>query len=106
MKRAVIVSVRESVDKKTSENVVWTTLAQMPQKGKNGNVYYPMSNKILLVTSAGEVRSPDKFTKYKKFKIGDIVDVHMAINNNNDTVYVSDLELVKESTYKESDLIV
>ncbi len=106
MKRAIVVTVRESLDKKTSENVVWVSLVQMPQKRNDGKVYYPMSNKLLLVTSAGEVRSPDKFSKYKKLKIGDVVDVHMDINDNTDTIFVSNLELVKESTYKDSDLIV
>ncbi len=106
MKRAIVVSVRPSKEKSTDENVIWATLAIMPNKGKNGNIYYPMSNKICVVTSAGELRSPDKYTKYSKFKIGDVVEVHYGINEKNDTVYVSDLNLVKESAYKDGDLIV
>ena len=106
MKRAIVISARESVDSKSSENVMWLNLAVMPTKGNDGKVYSPKKEKQVVCTNAGEVRSPDKYARYKKLKVGDLVEVHYAINENTDVIYVSDLQVVQSSPYKESDLIV
>ena len=106
MKRAIVVSVRESKDKSTSENNVWVTVAIMPSKYGNDKVFYPKSSEISVSTCAGELRSPDNFKKFKALSVGDVVNVVYGLNEFNQKPYVVDLQLVKQSPYSEEDLIV
>ena len=106
MKRAIVVSVRTSKDKTTSEDNAWVTAALMPTKMNNGNLFYPKSSDISVSTCAGAVKAPDKFTKYQGLKLGDVVDIHYGFNEFTQKPYVDDITLVKSSPYKESDLIV
>ena len=106
MKRAIVVSVRISKDKTTSEDNAWVTVALMPTKMTNGNLFYPKSSDISVSTCAGAIKAPDKFTKYQGLKLGDIVDIHYALNEFTKKPFVNDITLVKSSPYKESDLIV
>ncbi|MBE5756561.1 MAG: hypothetical protein E7342_02060 [Clostridiales bacterium] len=106
MKRAIVVSVRQSKDSKTNEDQVWLTMAIMPTKMSNGNLYYPKSTSVCVSTVGGALKSPDKFSKYKNLKIGDVVNVDYALNEFTQKPFIMDVSLVKESAYKESDLIV
>lgn len=106
MKRALVISVRTSKDKQTSEDVAWVTVALMPTKMQNGNLFYPKSSDISVSTNAGAIRAKDKFSKYCSFKLGDLVDIHYGFNEYTQKPYVDDITLVKSTPYKESDLIV
>lgn len=106
MKKAIVVSVRMSKDSKTSENTVWICAAVMPSKMNNGNLFYPKSSDILVTTCAGEIKSPDNFTKYKQLKIGDVVEINYSFNEYTQKPYISDIVLSKSTLYAESDLIV
>ena len=106
MKRAIIVSVRFSKDSETNEDNVWITGAVMPAKMKNGNLFYPQSKKIAVSTCAGAVRNPDRYTKYKGFKLGDVVNIDYALNEFNQKPIIVDVQLVQKSPFKEEELIV
>ena len=106
MKRAIVTCVRTSKDKQTSEDVAWVTVALMPTKMQNGNLFYPKSSDISVSTNAGAIRAKDKFSKYCAFKLGDLVDIHYGFNEYTQKPFVDDITLVKSSLYKESDLII
>ena len=106
MKRAIVVSVRMSKDVKTSEDQAWLTVAIMPTKMNNGNLFFPKSSEICVSTVGGAIKSPDKFNKYKSFQLGDVVDVTYALNEFTQKPFVLDINLVKASVYKENDLVV
>lgn len=106
MKRAIVTCVRTSKDKQTSEDVAWVTVALMPTKMQNGNLFYPKSSDISVSTNAGAIRAKDKFSKYCAFKLGDVVDIHYGLNEFTHKPFVDDITLVKSSPFKESDLIV
>lgn len=106
MKRAIVVSVRTSKDTKTGEDTAWLTLAVMPSKTKDGRLYLPKSTDVPVNTSAAALRTPDKFTKYRDFKIGDLVDIHYALNDFTQKVFVEDITLVANSPYDMSQVIV
>lgn len=106
MKRAIVVSVRTSVDAKTNENVVWVSCAVMPSKGNNGKVYYPKSTGIVVTTCAGELSKPDNYGKYSSLKIGDIVDINYGFNEFTEKAFVENLLFYKSSGIKESELII
>lgn len=106
MKRAIVVSVRTSIDQKTNENVVWVSCAVMPSKGNNGKIYYPKSTDIVVTTCAGELSKPDNYGKYSSLKIGDIVDISYGFNEFTQKPFVENLLFFKSSGIKESELIV
>lgn len=106
MKRAIVVSVRMSIDKKTNENVVWVSSAIMPTKGNNGKIYYPKSTDIVVTTCAGELSKPDNYSSYSSLKIGDIVDISYGLNDFTQKAFVSGLLYVKSCGVKESELII
>ena len=106
MKRAIVVSVRTSKDKNSGEDNAWVTVALMPTKMNNGNLFYPKSSDISVSTCAGAIKAPDKFTKYQGLKLGDIVNIHYGFNEFTQKPFVDDITLVKSTPYKESDLIV
>ena len=104
MKRAIVLQVRSSVDNNTQENLAWVTVGCIPSKMKDGRLYSPKTTDILITTVAGEVRSPDKFKKYKNLKIGSLVDVVMALNEYNNKLFVEDILTVADSVYTDDDL--
>ena len=107
MKRAIVLSVRQSEDTKTGENNCWVTLGVMPSKMLNsGNIFYPKTTDILVSTCAGEIRSPDKFKKYKNLKIGDVMDISYGVNERSNQIFVDNLQMVKETPYAQNELIV
>lgn len=106
MKRAIVTCVRTSKDSKTGEDNAWVTVAIMPSKMQNGSLFYPKSSDISVSTCAGAIRAKDKFSKYRDFKLGDIVDIHYGFNEFTQKPFVDDITLVKSSPYEESDLVV
>lgn len=106
MKRAIVTSVRISKDTKTSEDNVWITMSIMPSKMSNGNLFYPKTSDISVSTCAGAIRTSDRFTKYKDFKLGDVVNIHYNFNEYTQKLFIEDIELVLQSPYSENDLIV
>ena len=106
MKRAIIVQVRMQKDKKTNDDIIWVTSAIMPSKSEKGDIFYPLSKNTLVTTCANALRSPDKYNEFKKLRIGDLIDIHYDLNEYKQQLYVSKLELVKQSSYKEEELIV
>lgn len=106
MKRAIVTSVRLSKDSKTGEDNLWVSMAIMPTKMKNGELFYPKSSDISVSTCAGALRSPDKFAKYQELRLGDIVDINYALNEFTQKPFINEILLVKTSPYKETDLIV
>ena len=106
MKRAIVTCVRTSKDNKTGEDNAWVTVALMPTKMNNGNLFYPKSSDISVSTCAGAIKASDKHKKYRDLKLGDIVDIHYGFNEYTQKPFVDDITLVKASPYKDSDLIV
>lgn len=106
MKRAIVLSVRESKDKNTNENTVWVTLGIMPSKYGEGKIFYPKSSEICVSTVAGELRNPDNYKLYKDLKIGDIVNVVYGFNEFTQKPFVNELLCVCETPYSIDDLIV
>ncbi|MBR1676961.1 MAG: hypothetical protein IJ706_06620 [Clostridia bacterium] len=104
MKRAIVLQVRTSEDKTTHETLAWVTVGCVPSKMKDGRLFYPKSSDTLVTTCAGELRSPDKFKKFKNLKIGAIVDLHMALNEFTNKSFVFDIVVSTDSLYSEEDL--
>lgn len=104
MKRAMVMSVRATVDKKTNENVVYVTLFDMGNRNKDGVIFTARSSEAVKTAFANEVRNPEKYAKYKALTIGSLCTMDLGVNDFDGKVYVSNLELVKKSPYSLDDI--
>ena len=75
MKRFILINSRTGEDKETKDELLFLTIARLPSKMNNGNLFYPKSSDISVSTCAGAIKAPDKFAKYQGFELGDIVDI-------------------------------
>ena len=105
MKRVMVMGVREAVDKKTGENVVYVTVYDLGSRNSTtGILYSAKSGEAVKTAYANAVRSPEKFAKYKNLQIGSLCNMDLGVNDFDSRVYVSNLEEVQESPYSLEDI--
>lgn len=106
MKRCIVLSVRTSVDKKTSENLLWISVGVLPSKTSKGSLFYPKTTDIVLTACFGELRHPDSYSDNKNLTIGSLVDITYGFNEFTQKPFISKVEEVCQSPYTEDDLFV
>ena len=104
MKRAMVMSVRQRVDKKTNENVVYLTLFDMGNRSSNGTIFSAKSGEEVRIAYANEKRTPDKYAKYCGLAVGSICTMDLGVNDFDGRVYVSNLDVVQDSPYTLDDI--
>lgn len=104
MKKVMVMSVRPTVDKKTNENVVYVTIYDMGRRNNNGVIFTAKSGEAVKTAYANEARSPEKYAKYKALAIGSICAMDLGIDDFDGRVFVSNLEVVKQSPYSLDDI--
>ena len=105
MKRALVLSIRNSKDSQTGEDLAWVSLAIMPVKMQNGKgLFYPKSSELVVNTCFGETRHPDNYVMSKKIKIGSLVNIHYVLNEMTNKAYISKIEEYSPSPFTDNDL--
>lgn len=104
MKRAMVMSVRPTVDKKTGDNVVYVTLYDMGNRNKEGVIFTAKSGEAVRTAFANEVRTPEKYAKYKSLTIGSLCNLDLGVNDFDGKVYVSNLEVIHDSPFTLDDI--
>ena len=104
MKKVMVMAVRPTVNKKTNENVVYVTLFDMGNRNSNGVIFTAKSGEAVRTAYANEARTPEKYAKYKALKIGSLCTMELGINDYDNSVYVSNLEVVNDSPYTLDDI--
>ena len=104
MKKVMVMSVRATVDKKTNENVVYVTVYDLGNRNANGVIFSAKSGEAVRTAFANEARNPDKYAKYKALTVGTLCTMDLGVNDFDGRVYVSNLDVVKESPYTLDDI--
>lgn len=104
MKRAMVMSVRQTVDKKTNDKVVYVTLYDMGNRGSNGTIFSAKSGEAVRTAYANEKRTPEKYAKYCELTVGSICSMDLGVNDFDGRVFVSNLEVVQSSPYTLDDI--
>lgn len=104
MKIAMVMSVRATQDKKTGENVVYVTLYDMGRRGSNGVIYSAKTGEAVRTAYAKETFNSEKYAKYKALAVGSLCSMDLGINDYDNRVYVSNLELHMQSPYSLDDI--
>ena len=104
MKKVMVMSVRVTKDKKTNENVVYVTVYDMGNRSSNGAIFTARSGEAVRTAFANETRTPEKYAKYKALSIGSLCTMDLGVNDFDGKVYVSNLDVVKESPYTLDDI--
>jgi len=104
MKRCIVVGVRQNVDEKTNEKILFVTLCQLPSKMKNGGLWYPKKAELISTACFGEQRNATAFEQFSKLGIGSLVEVVYGVNEFTGNPFVANLNVKQESVYTEADL--
>ena len=106
-KRFLVVQTRQNKDKDTDDDLLYLTLFRLPNKMKNGNLWYPSNEKRVVVTCFNKVKKPEEYQKFLNVRPGALVDVNFGMSEFNEKPYVSEVRLVEGSfTYSDDILFI
>ena len=103
MKKVILAQARVAEDKNTKERVLWTTFIDLPSKGKNGVIWYPLKTEVCIGYCFGEDRHPEIFALLRKAIPGTLFGVTFGFNDRTNKPYIQTVELLKEG-YTEDDI--
>ena len=103
MKKVILAQARVAEDKNTKERLLWTTFVDLPSKGKNGTVWYPLKSEICLGHCFGEDRHPEIFALLRKAVPGTLLGLTFGFNDRTNKPYVQNVIVLKEG-YTENDI--
>ena len=108
MKRFVLINTREGEDKETKDKLLFLTIARLPSKMSNGNLWYPKKDELLSTICINKSRKPDDFKKYSEILPGTLIDVTFGINDFNGKAIIAAFETVEgtENIYDKDILYV
>lgn len=106
MKRAIVTVVRESVDQKTNEPLIFVVMGVLPSKMKDGGLWYPSKDKSFLYTCFGKERNEALFNFAKSLLPGAIVGVVFGVNEFTGKNFISSLSSVCDSPFSEEQLYI
>ena len=105
MKRCILVSIRENVDKETSDKLLFLTLYRLPSKMKNGGLWHSKSSEALVNVCINATRDLDRYNRFKDIKPGALFDITFGVNDLNNKTYVAICEfVVNTDVYSDSDV--
>ena len=104
MKRCILVSNRENVDKETGDKLLFLTLYKLPNRMKNGGLFHPKQNEAVINACVNGTRSADDYSKFKDVAPGAIIDVTFGLNDFTNKTFVAKLDLVEQSLFDEQTL--
>ena len=97
MKRCILVGSRTNKDKETGDELLFLTLCNLPRRMKNGGLWNPKSNEMLVTSCINKARKPDDYDKFIKLLPGTLFDVTYGVNEFTGKVVVAALNLVAGS---------
>ena len=104
MKKGIVVAVRQGQDKEKKNNVLYVTIARLPSKMQNGNLWFPKNAETLITACFNFAYSPDQYNRHKDLPIGSLVEISSAINEYTDKPFVQDLKVIAKSPFTEEQL--
>lgn len=103
MKKVILAQARVAEDKETKERIVFATFLNLPSKGSNNKVWYPLKADLTVVCCFGEDRAPEKFALLRKAMPGTLMGITYGFNERTNKPFVQDVIVLKEG-YSESDI--
>lgn len=105
MKRCLLVSIRESQDKETKDELLFLTCYALPSVMKNGGLYYPKSADAIINVCINKTRAPMDYDLFKNVLPGALVDILIAVNEITSKKFVAKCDLVAGTNiYQVSDV--
>jgi hypothetical protein len=98
MKRAIVVSVRESKDQKTNDELLFVTLYRLPSIMKNGGLWHPKSTEAVTTACYNKTKNPDDYEKFKTLLPCTVCDITYGVNDFNGKTFVANLAVVEKTS--------
>ena len=104
-KRCLVVSNKIVVDSKSNDRLLYLVLYRLPNRTKNGGLWYPKSTESVVNVCVNEKREPEKFSRLSTFAYGSCVDISFGLNENTEKTYVASVELVPNTSFLKDDVL-
>ena len=95
MKRCILVGVRPQKDKETNDDLLFLNLIRLPNKMKNGGLWFPKKDEERINVCLNSKFKPEEYKEFLKVLPGSLVDVSFALNEFTNKTYVEHCELVE-----------
>ena len=103
MKRCLVVSVRESQDKETKDELLFVTCYSLPSVMKKGGLYYPKNADAIINVCINKTRAPMDYDLFKNVLPGALVDITYGINEVTNKKFVVKCDLVPGTNIYQAD---
>lgn len=97
MKRCILVGLRTNKDKETGEDLLFLSLIRLPSRMKDGGLWHPKKDELLVTACINKTRKPDEYKKYSALLPGTLIDVTFGVNDFNGKLIVANLDVVEGS---------
>ena len=97
MRRCIVVSSRVGEDSETHDKLLYMDLCRLPNKMKDGGLWYPKRTEVNVTTCVNAVKKPDLFNKLKDVLPCTLVDIEYGINEFTDKRFVASIEVVDDT---------
>lgn len=94
MKRYILVNARVNKDKETNANLLFLTMAKLPSKMKDGGLWHPKKDELILTACINEQNKPQDFKDFSTLNPGTLIDVIFGLNDFTQKVVVESLQVV------------
>ena len=94
MKRCILVGSRTNKDEKTGDELLFLTLCTLPKTMKNGGLFYPKKDELVLTACVNKTRKPDLYDDMLKILPGTLFDLTEGINDFTSKRFVASIEIV------------
>lgn len=105
MKRCILISTKCSKDKKTGDDLMFLTLAALPSKMKDGGLWHPKKDELLLNTCINKKNKPEEYEKMLNVLPGALIDVTRGINDFNGKAFVVNADVVEGTDIYTEDML-
>lgn len=107
MKRYILVNARVNKDTKTNANLLFLTMAKLPSKMKDGGLWYPKKDELILTACINEDDKPQDFEDFSTLNPGTLIDVIFGLNDFTQKVVVQSLHVVPGTNmYRNEELYI
>ena len=105
MRRCILISTRQNKDEKTGDELLFLTLARLPNKMTNGGLWYPKKDELILNTCINKTKNPDEFENMAGVLPGALIDVTFGLNEYTNKAYVLKTDVVDATELYSEDML-
>lgn len=105
MKRCILVDNRTSKDKKTGDDLMFLTLAKLPNAMKDGGLWHPKQADLIVNVCINKTLKAEDYEKFMQVRPGALFDITFGVNDFNGSTYVATCTLVPNTNVHKAEIL-